>query len=185
MEHGRRKITRGKFLADSDFTVRCARLFKKIITNGFTGLLIYTKEFDAQRLADIQNLLQSKPITDSNNIYAFFDLREYSKIYKISANPTEVFITFREIVLVGTELKYWCIDKGYIQLENTTGKTLQKTLRAKIEYPNGGTQVLKETLSIKLGFSLCRKKYGTPWNLFNSQRCPRLAGLAKIPQFHN
>ena len=126
---------------------------ENIVNNDFNGLLIYTPDYDTQKLKEFDQLINASPITDVANEFRYYDLKGFSKthpqedfLYYISGNCIHNYNRHKLT-------RYWCVNSLRIELENKTEKPLNRILRITAEYPESGTTEINRQIAIPVGNS--------------------------------
>ncbi|HAI62760.1 TPA: hypothetical protein DCL89_00860 [candidate division WWE3 bacterium] len=126
---------------------------KKIVSEGFTGLLIATKELDSSEVASIEKELVLNPLQDSKKEYNYYNLKTYATSNKIFYDPTDVFFHISGNCLYDQVSFFYCVRSGRVEFENLSTVTQTKTLILTFEFPDGKIEEINKTIQIPPGKS--------------------------------
>ena len=135
-------------------------LLENIINEGFTGLLIYAPQYSSEKIAEIEQTLQTSPITSFDNEFRFYNLRKYIEDNALTPNPSNLFYYISGKCLHDYSQEtnkltgFWCVDKAHVVIENKSAEEMNKTLSLVIEYPDTGTKEIKQQIAIPGGNSV-------------------------------
>ncbi len=130
-----------------------------ISKEGFDALLVYTPDFNAQKLYEIEEILQTTPITTNDNEYRYYSLKNYKSKNKLSISYESVFIHVSGnclndyIYSIDLHVNYWCKDKAYIILTNKTKNPIQKKLKVEMSNSKKGFFTIEENIEVPSGKS--------------------------------
>ena len=139
---------------------------KKIIGEGFTGMLVNIKELEPTKLADIEKELAANPLQDQKKEYGYYDLRNYASSNKISYRPTDVFYYVSGNCLYDQVSLFYCVNNGRIEFENMSSKEQFKTLTMTLEFPGGKIEKINEKILVPVGKSHYLLNKNTNKNVF-------------------
>lgn len=150
---GAEKMRAGNFWQERVARLEMKPFLRKIISEGFTGLLVNVKEMNPTKLAEIEKELTIKPLQDQKGEYSFYDLRAYAVSNKISYAPTTVFYYVAGNCLYDRVSLFYCVDKGRIEFENISGNEQVRILSLTLEFPKEGVKKISEKITIPAGKS--------------------------------
>lgn len=132
-------------------------ILNKIIKQGFNGLLVYKPALSTEKFNRIEKLIQNKPVVNSNEKFYFFNLETYAKENKIKKDPQEIFYhisgnCYSDYTNSTKKItKYWCVDNGYVVIENTSNEIKKVNLSLTTEIPKNGKKDVRKELSVSPG----------------------------------
>jgi len=131
---------------------------EKITENGFTGLMVYSPQVEEGKLTKLGKTIGIEPIIGPEGKFYFYDLREYIEKNDIQLNPENIYFHISGDCVnnykegVPDLLKYWCVNEGYVVLENISKITKEVLFKVTLETPEDSTQV-SEKLLLKPGMT--------------------------------
>jgi phosphoglycerol transferase len=126
---------------------------ESIIKEGFTGLVLNTREMLPEKVEKIEKEIGSSPIRDSKKEYYFYDLRNYALTNKINRQAKDVLFYVAGNCLYATTKDYYCSKSARIEFENLIDNSMPKVLKLTLLLPDGKEEMITKEIMMPTGKS--------------------------------